>query len=446
MHIVICKNLNVMTKKSTVNIFWFRRDLRLKDNKGLYFALKNSEDVIPLFIFDTDITDSLPENDARVEFIYDSVKKMQNELQTRQHSMLVVKGKPFDIFKKLTNDYHIKAVYCNKDHEPYGIERDKKIKEFLKSKDIDFHSYLDHLLFEKDEVLKNDGTPYHVFSPYGRKFRQVLTKDHLRSYPSEDFLTSFTIPYDVKFPDLKEIGFKPSQIEFPEKDKKDGIIQSYDKTRDYPAQEGTTRLGIHLRFGTISLRQLAKKALENNDTFLNELLWREFYAMILWHYPQVVNKSFKPEYDNIEWLNDKMQFERWKEGKTGYPMVDAGMRQLAETGYMHNRVRMITASFLTKHLLIDWRWGEAWFAEKLLDFELSSNNGGWQWSAGSGCDAAPYFRIFNPESQQKKFDQDYSYIKKWIPETGTEKYPEPIIEHKFARERCLKTFKKALSN
>ncbi|MFN2396301.1 MAG: deoxyribodipyrimidine photo-lyase [Bacteroidales bacterium] len=434
-----------MTKKQTTSIFWFRRDLRLHDNKGLYHALKENKNVVPLFIFDTDITESLPEDDARVEFIYENVQHMQNALRQRHRNMLVYKGKPLEIFKKLTEDYQIEAVYCNNDHEPYGIERDEKIRKFLDSENIDFHTYLDHLLFDKDEVLKNDGTPYHVFSPYGRKCREVLTKDHLKLYPSEDHLTSFDQLEDVKFPDLKDIGSKPSGIQFPEKDNKGDIIQTYDKTRDYPAQKGTTRLGIHLRFGTVSLRQLAKKALEDNDTYFNELLWREFYAMILWHYPRVVNKSFKPEYDNIEWVNDRQQFERWKQGKTGYPMVDAGMRQLAKTGYMHNRVRMVTASFLTKHLLIDWRWGEAWFAEKLLDFELSSNNGGWQWSAGSGCDAAPYFRIFNPESQQKKFDPENTYVKNWIPELDTGKYPEPIVNHKEARERCLKVFKNALS-
>lgn len=425
-------------------IFWFRRDLRLFDNKGLFFALKNSDHVIPLFIFDSNITDSLPENDARVEFIYNSLNEMENELRKVQRNMLVLKGRPLDIFKKITDDYHVKAVYYNKDHEPYGIERDEKIRNFLDSENIQFHSYLDHLLFDKNDVLKNDGTPYHVFSPYARKCRDVLTNDHLKSYPSEDLLTSLDKIENIKFPDLNEIGFKPSEIEFPEKDNKDGTINTYDRTRDYPAREGTTRLGVHLRFGTVSLRQLAKKALEDNDTYFNELLWREFYAMILWHYPKVINKSFKPEYDKIEWINDKQQFERWKEGKTGYPMVDAGMRQLAKTGYMHNRVRMVTASFLTKHLLIDWRWGEAWFAEKLLDFELSSNNGGWQWSAGSGCDAAPYFRIFNPESQQKKFDPENRYVKNWIPELESEKYPQPIVNHKEARERCLKVFKKAL--
>ena len=435
-----------MTNKQSISIFWFRRDLRLHDNKGLYHALKNSENVIPLFIFDTDIIDSLPENDARVEFIYNSVKQMQNELRKRHRNMLVIKGKPLDIFEKIATDYQIKAVYCNKDHEPYGIERDEKVKRFLESKNIDFHSYLDHLLFEKDEVVKNDGSPYHVFSPYGRKCREVLTKEHLKYYPSEDFLTHFHQLDDIQFPILKELGFKPSDIDFPEKDNKDAIINTYDKTRNFPAKKGTTRLGIHLRFGTVSLRQLAQKALKKNDTYFNELLWREFYAMILWHYPHVTDTSFKKQYDNIDWLNDKKQFEAWKEGKTGYPMVDAGMRELAITGYMHNRVRMITASFLTKHLLIDWRWGEAWFAEKLLDYELSSNNGGWQWSAGSGCDAAPYFRIFNPSEQQKKFDPDNEYVKKWLPELNSDKYPQPIVEHKFARERCLNTFKKALNN
>ena len=434
-----------MASQNPVSIFWFRRDLRLLDNKGLYHALGKSKNVIPLFIFDTEIIDSLPENDARVEFIYDQVKKMQNELQKKHRSMVVVKGNPLSVFKKLVEKYPVKAVYCNKDHEPYGIERDEKVRKFLESKNIEFHSWLDHLLFDKEDVLKNDGKPYHVFTPYGKKCREVLTEAHLKNYPSGDLLAQLHHPLDTKFPDLEELGFKPSGIEFPEKESNDAIIESYHKTRDFPAKNGTTRLGVHLRFGTISIRQLAQKALKNNDTYFNELIWREFYAMILWHYPHVVNKSFKPQYDGIEWLNNKEHFELWKKGKTGYPMVDAGMRQLAQTGYMHNRVRMVTASFLTKHLLIDWRWGEAWFAEKLLDYELSSNNGGWQWSAGSGCDAAPYFRIFNPTEQLKKFDPKGTYTKNWVPELDSIKYPDPIVDHKFARQRCLEVFKKALN-
>ena len=435
-----------MASQKPINIFWFRRDLRLTDNKGLYFALKNSGNVFPLFIFDTDITGSLPDNDARVEFIYLNLKKMLGSIKKNGSHMLVMKGKPVEIFKKLVSDYKIDAVFTNKDHEPYGIKRDKEIRKLLNSNNIEFHSYLDHLLFEKDEILKNDGTPYHVFTPYSKKCRETLKESHFREFASEEHLKSFNSDMEFHFPEFEELGFNSSGIEFPGKNNKRDIISTYHKTRNYPAQKGTTRLGVHLRFGTISLRQLSKEAFKTNDTFFNELLWREFYAMILWHYPHVINKSFKPQYDKIDWLNDVNDFKRWKEGKTGYPMVDAGMRELAHTGYMHNRVRMITASFLTKHLLNDWRQGEAWFAEKLLDYELSSNNGGWQWSAGSGCDAAPYFRIFNPYEQQKKFDPDLKYIKKWIPELDTDDYPEPIVEHKYARERCLSTFKQALNS
>lgn len=428
-----------------VSIFWFRRDLRLHDNKGLWHALQNNKKVLPLFIFDTDIIDSLPAKDARVEFIHQSLEEIHDQLSTRKKGIHIEKGKPLDVISKLIKEYEVQAIYANKDHEPYGIQRDEKIKNLLKDVNIPFHTYLDHLLFEKEEVVKGDGAPYTVFTPYAKKCRQLLDKKHLKHYASEDLLSNF-INYKVSFPSLSSLGFESSGIAFPGHKNKESVIDTYDKTRDYPATHGTTRLGVHLRFGTISIRQLAKHALEANDTFFNELLWREFYAMILWNYPSVVNESFKAKYDNIKWRNNRKEFELWKEGKTGYPMVDAGMRELARTGYMHNRLRMITASFLTKHLLIDWRWGEAWFAEKLLDYELSSNNGGWQWSAGSGCDAAPYFRIFNPAEQQKKFDPKGEYIKKWVPEIDSTDYPQPMVEHKYARERCLKEFKNALNN
>ncbi len=428
------------------SIFWFRRDLRLHDNKALYHALKNEENVIPVFIFDENIINSLPENDARVEFIFSSLTKINQILEKSHKSLWIFKGKPIEIFCFLVKKYDIKSVYTNKDHEPYGINRDEELNLMLKKENIAFKSFLDHLLFEKEEILKNDGLPYQVFTPYSRKCREVLTKKHFEYYSSEKLTSNFT---DTKPPlkyDFNRLGFKTSDIPIPSSDNKESIIDKYDQTRNYPSIKGTTRLGIHLRFGTISLRQLARESNALNSVFFNELLWREFYAMILWHFPNVVNQSFKPQYDNIEWRNNRDEFELWKAGKTGYPMVDAGMRQLAETGYMHNRVRMITASFLTKHLLIDWRWGEAWFAEKLLDYELSSNNGGWQWSAGSGCDAAPYFRIFNPTEQQKKFDTSGSYIKEWVDEFNTLEYPRPMIDHKLARDRCLKVYKEALSN
>jgi len=434
-----------MTDKHT--IFWFRRDLRLYDNKGFYHALKDSGKVLPIFIFDTDIIDSLPENDARVEFIHHSLANINKQIEKNKSQIYVYHGKPIEVFQKLIKDINIEAVYTNKDHEPYGIKRDQEIADFLKSKDISFHSYLDHLLFEKDEVLKKDGNPYTVFTPYKNKCYGILNqKKHLHTCNSEKHLHSISIPKKKEFPELKDIGFQPSGINFPDKENSTHIIPEYDKTRDYPALKGTTHLGVHLRFGTISLRKLAKYALQHNQTFFNELLWREFYAMILWHFPHVPNNSFKSKYDKIEWQNNKENFTKWKMGKTGYPIVDAGMRELKETGYMHNRVRMITASFLTKHLLTDWRWGEAWFAEKLLDYELSSNNGGWQWSAGSGCDAAPYFRIFNPHEQLKKFDKNFEYVKEWVKEWDTDQYPAPVIDHKFARERCLKVYKEALNS
>jgi deoxyribodipyrimidine photo-lyase len=435
-----------MDKEQQYSIFWFRRDLRWSDNKGLYFALKENQQVIPLFIFDTDIIGHLPDNDARVEFIYRQLEKMQKHLQGLGRSLWTYKGKPQDIFGKILRKYSIKAVYTNKDHESYGIVRDLEMEKMLQENGARFHLYLDHLLYEKDEVVKDDGSPYHVYTPYGKKCRQLITPGHFRYYESEMILGHLTPETPPLFPSLGDIGFKPSGINFPKNDSKESIIENYHHTRDYPAQNGTTRLGVHLRFGTISLRQLAKQAMEINDKYFGELLWREFYAMILWHYPHVVNRSFKPQYDNVDWKNKTDHFERWKQGKTGYPLVDAGMRELANTGYMHNRVRMVTASFLTKHLLIDWRWGEAWFAEKLLDFELSSNNGGWQWSAGSGCDAAPYFRIFNPVEQQRKFDPDGVYIRKWIPELDTLDYTGPIVDHKKAREECLFAYRRALSN
>lgn len=435
-----------MSKNKKVNIFWFRRDLRLYDNKGLFQALHEKEKVIPLFIFDTDITSKLPANDARVEFIYAALKEMQEKLEKHNKSLLIIKGRPLEVFKTLLTEFDIQAVYSNKDHEPYGINRDLEVKKLLDENNIPMHLYLDHLLFDKDDVLKTDGSPYQVFTPYSKKAKEEFTDARLKHYPSEKFIQNFLALPGIDFPQLNHLGFEPSGLSFPEIDNKEKIIRDYHQTRDYPGINGTSRLGVHLRFGTMSIRGLAKMALQHNEVFFNELLWREFYAMILWHYPQVVDKAFKPQYDNISWQNDEEQFERWKTGTTGYPLVDAGMRELIKTGYMHNRVRMVTASFLTKHLLIDWRWGEAWFAQKLLDYELSSNNGGWQWSAGTGCDASPYFRIFNPTEQQKKFDPDNKYTNQWLTGSGIQKHPKPIVEHKEARERCLKVYREALGS
>lgn len=428
----------------SVAIFWFRRDLRLNDNKAFFKALEGAENVLPLFIFDEDILDPLPRNDHRVEFIHHTLSEMDQLLRKQGSGILVRKGKPFDVFKELLGEYEIDAVYSNADHEPYGMERDEKIRALLASHGNGFYQELDHLVLGSNEALKSDGTPYTVFTPYSRRWKEVLESRHTAEFPSETLLKNCHKGEIDPVPSLEELGFEGSGMEMPVAIVDEDMIKGYNKTRDFPALNGTSRLGPHLRFGAMSIRQLVKMARELNETFLNELIWREFYAMILQHFPRVVKESFRPEYDRIEWRNNEQEFELWKQGKTGFPMVDAGMRQLAATGYMHNRLRMVTASFLTKHLLIDWRWGEAWFAEKLFDFELSSNNGGWQWSSGTGTDAAPYFRIFNPMEQRKKFDPNEEFIKKWIPEFGTLDYPEPIVDHKQARERCLAAYKKAL--
>ena len=428
-----------------ISVFWFRRDLRLHDNKAFRKALKGPLPVLPLFIFDEDILEPLAVKDHRVEFIHQTLAGINKELGKEGSGILVKMGKPLEIFKQLIEDYDIESVYSNADHEPYGMERDEKVRALLASHGIGFEQDLDHLIFGKSEVLKSDGSPYLVFTPYSRRWKELLDDRHLARYSSESLLNNcLKEPFPELLP-LERLGFKPSGMPMPAAEVREDIIRHYDKTRDFPAMDGTSRLGPALRFGLVSIRQLVKQAREWNQTFLNELIWREFYAMILIHFPKVVKTSFKPEYERIEWRNNEQEFERWKEGRTGYPMVDAGMRQLSATGYMHNRLRMITASFLTKHLLIDWRWGEAWFAGKLFDFELSSNNGGWQWSAGTGTDAAPYFRIFNPIEQRKKFDPEEKFIRHWIPELDTPDYPDPMVDHKFARERCLAAYKKALS-
>jgi len=431
-----------------VNIFWFRRDLRLLDNAGLYHALKGDSPVVPVFIFDKIILDQLEEKkDKRVEFIHDALIEMQEKLERIQSSLEVYFGTPEEAFEKLISDYDVQTVFTNHDYELYAIERDERIKNLLGKKNIDLKTYKDQVIFEKDEVLKDDGKPYTVYTPYSGKWKAMLTDFYIKSYPAEKYYKNFFKQSPRSIPSLGSMGFKATGKSFPSKNPGEDLLKHYDETRDFPGIEGTSRLGIHLRFGTISIRKLVAKAKEVNAVFLNELIWREFYMSILWHFPHVGrHKAFKPEYDNIKWRNNEDEFEKWCKGKTGYPIVDAGMRQLNETGYMHNRVRMITASFLCKHLLIDWRWGEAYFSEKLLDFDFAANNGGWQWVAGSGCDAAPYFRIFNPQLQTEKFDKDLKYIKRWVPEFQEFDYPKPIVEHTAARDRCLRVYKEALGS
>ena len=429
-----------------ISIFWFRRDLRLKDNHGLYQAVESGKKVLPIFIFDEDILDLLEnKSDKRVDFIVQALQTLNSFLKSKNKGIKIFKGKPLEIYKKLTENYEIEAVYSNEDYEPYAIKRDQEIADFLASKNINFHQFKDQVIFHKDEIVKADKKPYTVYTPYSKLWLNEFQKIDLQGFPSEKKLDNLL---EIPFEELKieDIGFQKTDLTFEVPEADLHIIKTYEETRNFPAVKGTTQLGVHLRFGTISVRKLAKIAKENNLTFLKELIWREFFMQILYHFPKVVNHSFKSKYDAIPWENNPEFLEKWKAGKTGFPIVDAGMRELNATGFMHNRVRMITASFLIKHLLTDWRIGEAYFAEKLMDYDLSANNGNWQWCASSGCDAAPYFRIFNPDEQQKKFDPDFKYIKKWIPEFGTKYYPKPIVEHKKAREKVLKVYKEALDN
>ena len=430
---------------SSVNIFWFRRDLRLHDNAGLYHALKKGKKVVPVFIFDRNILDELEDrNDRRVEFIHSSLLQIQHMLAVVGSTLDARYGFPNEIWKQLVQDYPIADVYTNSDYEPYARQRDAEVAAILKANNISFHNFKDQVIFEKDEVLKDDGKPYSVFTPYSKKWKATINRVYLDSYPTEKYFLNFFRQAERELPSLDQMNFKPTGTQFPGMNWKKEIIKQYGKQRDFPAIEGTSRLSVHLRFGTISIRELAREAQELSETFLNELIWRDFYQMIIWHFPHVVDHAFKPEYDNIRWRNNEKEFEVWCKGETGYPIVDAGMRELNATGFMHNRVRMIVASFLTKHLLIDWRWGEAYFAKKLLDFDLAANNGGWQWAAGTGNDAAPYFRIFNPYLQTKKFDPELKYIRKWVPEFEELTYPKPIVGHEAARQRCLKAYGEAL--
>ena len=434
-----------------VAIFWFRRDLRLDDNAGLYHALNSGLKVVPIFIFDRHILDELPEDDARVGFLHQELTLMKDQLRAIGSDLHVYYGTPESVWPQILSQYDVSSVFTNRDYEPYAETRDRQINDLLLSKNITFHTFKDHVIFEYTEVLKSDGGAYTVFSPYARRWMERLQSKvtnglsyYLKPYPCKKYASNFFEFNAPDIPSLGEMGFIQSNIPIPPRTVQQGLIKNYEDTRNFPAIPGTSRLGIHFRFGTISIREKALKALSLSQTFLNELIWRDFYAQILAHYPHVVGNAFRPAYDAIPWRYDEKEFSAWCQGKTGYPIVDAGMRELNATGYMHNRVRMITASFLTKHLLHDWRKGEAYFALKLLDFDLSSNNGGWQWAAGSGTDAAPYFRIFNPISQAEKFDKESKYIKKWVPEFGTIHYPKPIVDHKLARERCLTTYKDAL--
>ncbi|MES2761652.1 MAG: deoxyribodipyrimidine photo-lyase [Bacteroidota bacterium] len=429
-----------------INLFWFRRDLRLDDNAGLYYALKNGLPVLPIFIFDENILNKLEDKkDRRVEFIHDAVLDLNEQLTKLGSSLKVFYSTPEKAFKELIKEYDVQTVYTNHDYEPYANERDFAILELLTKHKIVFKTYKDQCIFENDEVTKDDGKPYTIFTPYSRKWKQKLNDFYVKPYPNKKYFKNFFKTSPFKIPTLKEVGFEKTGLIIPSKTISKSVVTNYKEQRDFPAINGTSRLSVHLRFGTVSIRALAKQALLLNETWLNELIWRDFYMMILYHFPHAAKNSFKPQYDRVVWRNNEHEFKLWCEGRTGFPIVDAGMRELNTTGFMHNRVRMIVASFLVKDLLIDWRWGEAYFAQKLLDFDLSANNGGWQWAAGSGCDAAPYFRVFNPTEQIKKFDPKYEYIKKWLPEFNTSEYAKPIVDHAAARLRVLSVYKEALS-
>ena len=427
-----------------VAIHWFRRDLRLNDNTALYHALTTHQHVLPLFIFDTSILDELPADDKRVSFIHDTLSAIDAELRRMGSGLLVMHGRPEEVWANLLSTYTISAVYTNHDYEPYAQLRDTAIGKILATHQVPFHTYKDQVIRERDEVMKDDGTPYTVYTPYSKKWKATLPEDAYAPRPSEKYQDAFYRAAIPSMPSLEQMGFTYNDPGVPAPVADENIIRHYHETRDFPGVMGTTRISVHLRFGTVSIRRLMDVAQRLNEKYWNELIWREFYQMILWNFPHVVGNAFKKEYDRIQWRNHAAEFEAWCTGMTGYPIVDAGMRELNATGYMHNRVRMIVASFLTKDLLIDWRWGEAYFAQKLLDFDLASNNGGWQWAAGCGVDAAPYFRIFNPAEQTRKFDPKGIYIRKWVPELDTMQYPFPIVDHALARKRTLEAYQVAL--
>lgn len=429
-----------------VNLCWLRRDLRLLDHAALYHALKSEFPVVPVFIFDTVILNDIEDKyDRRVTFIRDTLEELQEKLGKLGSSLDVYYGSPEEAFQYFTTQYDVHTVYANIDYEPYARERDKAIGKLLKGKEIGFKVYKDQVIFDRDEVLKDNGEPYTVYTPYSKKWKAKLNDFYLKPYPVEKYFRNLYKQKTKRIPALRGMGFAEGKRDFPPIKVKAGLIENYDKTRDLPGIHGTTHLGMHLRFGTISIRELAERAREKNETFLGELIWRDFFHTILWHFPQVVHQSFRKEYDKIKWRNNEQEFEKWCKGETGYPIVDAGMRELNETGFMHNRVRMVTASFLCKHLLIDWRWGEAYFAAKLLDYDLAANNGNWQWAAGCGCDAAPYFRVFNPSLQTERFDKELKYVRKWVPELDELTYARPMVVHEEARKRALEVYKKAVA-
>ena len=426
--------------KEKISLFWFRRDLSTADNIGLCRALSSGFPVLPLFIFDPGILLALESRyDRRVDYIQQALHQINYEFKAFGSSLYTFYGTPLSVFEDLAEKYAIQAVFCNHDEEPQAIARDNAVAAFFSRQEIPFRSYKNQVIFERNDILKQDGKPYTVFTPYAKKWKAQFAQISIQP-ETPDFGQLFRQPFK-EVHSLADLGFNKTDILFVRPQLPAATISRYAAYRDYPALQQTTQLGMALRFGTISIRTCVSFAWPEHLAWLNELIWREFFMQILYHFPQVTRQAFHAKYERLRWRNNEQEFEKWCEGKTGYPLVDAGMRQLNATGYMHNRVRMITAGFLCKHLLIDWRWGEAYFAKKLNDYDLAANNGNWQWAAGTGCDAAPYFRIFNPLTQAEKFDKKQEYIKKWLPEWGTAAYPEQIVAHAFARERALKTYR-----
>ncbi|WP_338088590.1 deoxyribodipyrimidine photo-lyase [Pontibacter litorisediminis] len=427
-------------------LFWFRRDLRLHDNAGLYHALTSGKPVLPLFIFDSDILDKLSDRkDARVTFIYEKVQELHRQLEARGSTLLVKYGKPMEVIQTLLQEYAVEGIYTNRDYEPYARQRDRQVYELLQGQGLEFRTFKDQVIFERDEILTKGGTPYKVYTPYKNAWKKAFSPKMAAPFTPEHHFDQLCKHPGSQIPSLQQMGFEESNLKVPEPDLTPKTLQAYGQTRNLPAKGATSRLSPHLRFGTVSVREAVQIALKYNDTWLQELVWREFFMQLLYHFPKSAEESFAPKFRHIAWRNDEAEFEKWCEGKTGFPLVDAGMRELNATGFMHNRVRMVVASFLVKDLLIDWRWGEAYFAEKLLDYELASNVGNWQWAAGTGAEAQPYFRIFNPDSQVTKFDKQLQYIKRWIPEYGTDAYPKPMLDHTMARDRALAAYKKSIA-
>lgn len=441
-----------------IAIHWMRRDMRLHDNRTLLAALDSGLPVLVAFLFDQEILDRLDNaRDRRVTFIHREALSLKAELHKAGGDLLMDHGNPTTVWanwiKQLSeNGLNVREVHVGRDYEPYAQERDRKLSNWFNQQGIAFKGTKDSVIFEKNEVTKDDGKPYTVFTPYSKKWRKALqASDYASANSAERLSQQPLVGVDEmahkQVPTLEEMGFEnvwEEGVLIPPSVVEDQLLKSYGDQRDFPSVAGTSRLSVHLRFGTVSIREALRQGLATSEKWTTELIWRDFYQTIVYHFPHSATDSFRPAYDAIPWLNNEEQFEAWCQGKTGYPLVDAGMRELAQTGFMHNRVRMVVASFLCKHLLIDWRWGERFFARHLLDFDLASNAGGWQWAAGSGCDAAPYFRVFNPTSQLQKFDKDLIYVRKWVPEYGTSLYPEPIVDHAMARVRAIETYRSVL--